>query len=62
MNSVDKCLCDDCIHKYVCRHNVSYVFTPKGEFVENEYTKTIKCSHYIKGEDVGGQMVVESEE
>ena len=49
-------ICAHCIHKYVCKH---YAIMIKYEY---GYNHMLACSHYIKGKEVLGQMMLEDKE
>lgn len=46
-------ICNYCIHKYVCKH---YAIMMKYDY---GYNHVLACSHYIKGKEVPGQMILE---
>lgn len=49
-------ICNYCIHKYVCKH---YAIMMKYDY---GYNHVLVCSHYIKGKEVPGQMMLEDSE
>ena len=49
-------ICALCIHKYVCKHYAVMMKYDLG------YNHMLVCSHYIKGKEVPGQMMLEDKE